>query len=228
VKTETAGTQAQEDAIKAWAAREQVEIAAWHFDLGVSGGLPPERRPGLSAAFHDIKELNAGVLIVAKLDRLARDMQIAGMVEALMVGQGVRVLSAQGEGTDGTETNDPGRFLMRSMIQMFAQYERLIISFRTTKALQAKQRRGERTGSVPFGKKVAADKKTLVDCVYEQNIIASVKAWDLRGFSRSEIAGLLPKNGMYPRKAARDWHPQQIKRILEMPAPPVPGSASDR
>ena len=228
VQTATAGTQAQEDAIKAWALREKVEIAAWHFDLGVSGGLPAEKRPGMSAAFHDVKELRAGIFVVAKLDRLARDVQIAGMIEALMVKQGARVVSAQGEGTDGEETNDPGRFLMRSMIQMFAQYERLVIAFRTRKALEAKKRRGERTGGVPYGMKVAADKKTLMECVYEQRIIASVKSWNKRGFKGPEIAGLLVKNGMFPRKATRDWHPMQIKRILAIPDPPIPGGQGDR
>lgn len=227
-KAKTAGTKAQEDAIKAWAAREGVAVITWHHDIGVSGGLPPEERPGLTAALDEMKELGAGVLIVAKLDRLARDMMVAGMIEALVVNQGAKVISATGEGTEGDEMADPSLFLMRSLHKMFAQYERMLIRSRTKKALAAKKARGERVGSIPYGKMLAADGKTLVDHKYEQQVIACVRAYDRRGFKSSEIGYLLVKNGYYPRVPTKPWHHEQIKRILAIPEEVPYNPSNDR
>jgi hypothetical protein len=64
------GPEAQRAAIEAWAAREGVQVVAWHLDQGVSGGADVEDRPGLVAA---LRVERAGILLVAKRDRLARE-----------------------------------------------------------------------------------------------------------------------------------------------------------
>ena len=48
-----------------------------HEDLGLSGGTPLEKRPGLLAAPDALRQQAAGILLVAKRDRLARDVMIA-------------------------------------------------------------------------------------------------------------------------------------------------------
>ena len=75
------GPEAQRAAIEAWAARQGVQVAAWHHDQGVSGATAIDDRPGLLAALRDLKALGAAHLVVAKWDRVARNVMIAAMVE---------------------------------------------------------------------------------------------------------------------------------------------------
>ena len=84
---------AQRAAITTWAVREGVEVVAWHEDRGVSGGAELELRPGLTAAVADLAPKRAGLLVVAKRDRLARDVLTAALVERLCERAGARVVS---------------------------------------------------------------------------------------------------------------------------------------
>jgi DNA invertase Pin-like site-specific DNA recombinase len=134
------GPEAQRAAIEAWAAREGVTVAAWHVDAGVSGAAAIADRPELVAALASLTVHRAGVLVVAKRDRLARDVMAAAMLERMALDAGARIVSAAGEGTD---SNDPSAVLMRTLVDAFAQYERAMIAARTKAALGAKRARGE-------------------------------------------------------------------------------------
>src|SRR3954469_11593790 len=75
------GPEAQRAAIEAWAAREGVSVVAWHVDAGISGGSDLADRPALVAALGALRAARAGVLVVAKRDRLARDVAVAAAIE---------------------------------------------------------------------------------------------------------------------------------------------------
>ena len=135
----------QREAIRSWAKRNDVTVVAWHFDKGVSGGAALEKRPELVAAIDAVKRESAGLLVVAKRDRLARDVLTAALVERLCERHGARVQSADGTGNgDGPEAQ-----LLRGVIDVFAQYERAIIRSRTKAALAVKKANGERVGGIP-------------------------------------------------------------------------------
>ena len=74
---------AQRGAIQKWAKCEGVTVVGWHEDKGVSGGAELEDRPALVAALEAVKAEAAGLLVVAKRDRLARDVLTAALVERL-------------------------------------------------------------------------------------------------------------------------------------------------
>jgi predicted site-specific integrase-resolvase len=76
------GPEAQLAAIELWASRQGVTVVAVHRDLGVSGATPLADCKGLMAALEDIKVHGAGLLVVAKRDRLARDVMKSAMAEA--------------------------------------------------------------------------------------------------------------------------------------------------
>ena len=140
------GPEAQRAAIVAWAAREGVVVVAWHTDT-VSGAAPIDARPALLAALDALSTDAAGVLVVSRRDRLARDVVASAMIERLATRKGATVASADGTG-NGT---GPEAEMMRGILAVFAQYERQIIRGRTRAALQAKRARGERAGTVPYG-----------------------------------------------------------------------------
>ena len=202
------GPEAQRSAIEAYASRHGVVVAEWCVDLGVSGGASLDRRPGLLSALAAMETTGAGLLLVAKRDRLARDVMIAAMVEASVKRLGARVVSAAGEGTDD---DGPTGLLMRRMVDAFAEYEKIVIGARTKAALAVKSARGERVGSIPLGKRLAAD-GTLVDCPAELEAMALVNELRASGMSYREIAARVTLAGYRPRGTA--WHAQTIQRMV--------------
>lgn len=202
------GPEAQRAAIDRWATSQKIAVLESHEDLGVSGGSPLDKRPALLAAIAAIETHGAGVLAVAKRDRLARDVVIAAAVESLALRKGARVLSA-----DGTSASDgPEGMLMRGMVDLFAQYERALIRSRTASALAVKKRRGERTGSVPLGFGVSVDGIRLEIEESEQLAIAATHELRAAGLSMRSIAKELLARGLKPR--GKKWHPETVARML--------------
>lgn len=189
------GPEAQRAAVEAWAARSGVTIVAWHTDAGVSGAAPVDRRPALLAALASLRETGAGVLVVSRRDRLARDVMAAAMVERLAADAGARVVSAAGEGTDGGD--DPAAALMRRMVDAFAEYERALIAARTKAAMAAKARRGEAVGHPRLGFRVV-DGRPEVDPA-EGAVVARAAALRASGLSLRALAEQLTAEGFTTR-----------------------------
>jgi DNA invertase Pin-like site-specific DNA recombinase len=202
------GPEAQRAAILEWARRSGAEIVGWHEDRGISGAAPIDERPGLLSALADLEELEAGALIVAKRDRLARDVMVAAMIERFAAKAGARIISAAGEGTEG---EDPASQLMRSMIDAFAQYERAMIAARTKAALAAKKARGDRLGGPRFGER-RDESGRFEEIASEREAIEIMRALRAEGLSLREIADELTARGCQPRGGR--WHATTIMRAL--------------
>ena len=101
------GLEAQTAAITAAAGRLGLIVADSFTDAGVSGGLPLEERPALLPALDALRR--GDVLIVAKRDRLGRDVLNVAMIERLAERKGARIVSAAGEGTRRSTSIDPRR-----------------------------------------------------------------------------------------------------------------------
>jgi site-specific DNA recombinase len=189
------GPEAQRTALTAWAAREGVTIVAWHTDAGVSGGAPIADRPALLAALAALRAHGAGVLAVAKRDRLARDVMAAAMLDRMVLDAGARIVSAAGEGTEG---DDPAAVLMRRMVDAFAEYERALIAARTRAALAVKRERGEATSHAPYGYR--AEGGMLVPHAPEQAVLVLVRKAREEGFTVREITAQLEAKGVVSRR----------------------------
>jgi DNA invertase Pin-like site-specific DNA recombinase len=206
------GPEAQRAAIEAWAAREGVEVVSWHLDKGVSGSAEIGARPGLLAALSTIRSERAGVLVVAKRDRIARSVRVGLGIEAAAAKYGARVVAADGIGNGDTGADE----FMRHVLDGVSQFERRMIKDRTKAALQAKRRRGERVGQVPFGYRVAADGVALEPDPTEQAAIRDALELRAAGRKLREIVEELTARGHRPRGDA--WHITSVVRILERAA----------
>lgn len=203
-----AGLAAQLDACQRFAKSQNADLDAVFEDKGVSGAKGLEARPGLLDA---IATLNEGdVLVVAKRDRLGRDPIKVAMIESAVARKGARIVSTAGEGTDG---DDPASVLMRRMIDAFAEYERLLIGARTKAALSAKKARGERTGAVPYGYRLASDGVHLAPIAEEQKVIAEARRLHEAGQSLRAIARELDRRGFVSR-SGKTFLAEQVKRLL--------------
>jgi DNA invertase Pin-like site-specific DNA recombinase len=203
------GPEAQRAAIGAWATREGVRVAAWFSDEGVSGGADLVERPGLVAAIAALRELRAGVLVVAKRDRLARDVYVALTLERVVAAAGARVACADGVANGDT----PADAFLRTILDGAAAYERALIRARTKAALQAKKSRGERVGMVPFGYMLAPDGKILLESPIEQQVLGLVAGLRRGGLSIRRIVCECARAGVTGR-SGRPLSKTQIERLL--------------
>jgi DNA invertase Pin-like site-specific DNA recombinase len=206
--------EAQRSAIATWAAANGVTVACYHEDHGVSSGVRLSRRAGLSAALDAVSDLNAGILLVARRDRLARDVIMAAMVEQLLSRIGARLASAAGEGN--SEDDDQSALLLRRISDVFAEHERAIIRRRTRNALAVKRQRGERVGSLPIGSKLASDGVHLDTDTQEAAALARIRALRASGASLRAIAQTLNNEGV-PARGSR-WHLTTVARVLSRAA----------
>src|ERR1700730_1069797 len=205
------GPEAQREALRRYCATTGSVLVAVHEDLGVSGGLALDKRPGLLAALASLDEHKAGVLLVAKRDRLARDVVVSGMVERLVERVGGKLLSADGTGNGA----GPEHALRRNIVAAFAEYERALIRARTRAALAVKRARSERVGQVPFGYIVGADGKLLPDAK-EQAVVERIKDLRARRLTIKNITATLNREGA-PARGGR-WHATTIARLLRRAA----------
>lgn len=200
---------AQRASLTRWCEANGARLVAVHEDAGVSGAAPLDKRPGLLAALDALTANGAGVLLVAKRDRLARDVVVAAMVERLAERSGARVLAADGTGNGvGPEAQ-----LMRGIVDLFAQYERALIRARTKAALAVKAARGERTGGVPYGFRLAADGLHVVANPEEAAVVERARTLRAEGRTLRAIAADLDTRGTAPRGGGR-WHPQTVANIV--------------
>ena len=129
------GLEAQQAAVKAFAAAEGLTIIAEYTEIGSGKGVDAlERRPQLSAALKHAKRTSAHVC-VAKLDRLSRDV---AFIAGLMSQRVPFIVTQLGRNVDPFTLH---------IYAALAEQERRMISERTKVGLQAAKARGVQLGS---------------------------------------------------------------------------------
>lgn len=202
-----AGMAAQLAACEAAIARAGGTTAGVWDDPGVSGGDPLDARPGLLDAVGSIRA--GDVLIVAKRDRLARDLMAVAMLESAVAKRGGRIVSAAGEGTDD---DSPGSILQRRITDLFAEYERLTGKLRTRTALAALRKQGKPVGTIPYGFCLSASGHVVPDLV-EQAAMERMAALRAAGATFRELARMLANEGFRPRSGGA-WSTATISRLI--------------
>jgi DNA invertase Pin-like site-specific DNA recombinase len=187
-----------------------VVLAAVFSDAGISGGADIDARPGLVAALAQLRASHAGVLVVAKRDRLARDVYVAATIDRVVAAAGGRVACADGVG-NGDSASDA---FMRTILDGAAAYERALIRARTKAALAAKRARGEKTGgSVPYGYDVDSAGR-LVENQAEQGVLFVVRELRAAGLSLRAVVRELGGRGLVSRAGS----PFQLTQVARMAA----------
>jgi len=157
-----------------------------------------------------VKESGAGLLVVAKRDRLARDTVAAAMIERLAARVGATVVTA-----DGTANGDgPEAVLMRRLVDAFSEFEVAILRARTRAALAEKKAKGERVGDPPYGWRLADDGRHLEPNPEEREAVQLAAALRNEGLSYREVGERLVAAGHWPRKGGK-WHTQTISRLVQ-------------
>ncbi len=203
-----AGLAAQEDACREWAQRKGISIEKMFIEEAVSGALSLDKRRVLQDAILHIRK--GDLLLVAKRDRLGRDVRNLCEIEDQVKARGGRLVSASGEGTEAEDSNN---IFMRGIFDLVSQHERNMIRDRTRAALQAKKARGERVGYVPFGFRLSADGVHLENDVREQDVLRQIFELRQSGLSTREVAYELNIRGAFNRGGAK-WNHASIHRAI--------------
>lgn len=172
-----------------------------------SGTTPIQDRPGLLAALGALGK--GDELVVARRDRLGRDLVLVAILERMVEDRGARIVSAAGEGSD---LDGPSGTLIRTILDAVAQYERALIALRTSAALAARRRAGKRYTQDVYGFRVNAE-GGLDPIPREQEALGKMREYRTEGFSYRFIADYLNR-WAYKPKRGRKWHASSVRSVL--------------
>jgi site-specific DNA recombinase len=182
-------------------------------DEGISGGTHIVERPGLMELLREFEK--GDILLVAQRDRMGRDPIVVAVLEKTIEERGGYVASVAGEGTGSSSPSD---ILIKRVVDAISEYVRLNGRLRVKMALAAKKKRRERTGSVPYGYRLAEDGIHLVEDEKEQATIQAAQVLYGTGIrsniSYGKISEELTRHGHVSRNG-KPFLAEQIKRMVK-------------
>jgi len=194
------GFERQELAIRAYAKAHDIRIVKIFREEGVSGTHELADRPALLNMLEALAADGVKLVLIEKLDRLARDLLVQETIIGDLRTRGFDLLSVLEPDLCST---DPSRVLMRQIFGAIAEYDRAMI---VAKLRGARQRMKAKTGSCegqkPYG---------FYDG--ESEAIERMQALRARGLGYDRIAETLNAEGLKPRTGAR-WWGRTINNIL--------------
>jgi DNA invertase Pin-like site-specific DNA recombinase len=206
------GLNAQEQDVRKCAKANGLKLLDVLRDEGVSGSTEAVERPGLAEALARLEAGEAEVLLVPRLDRLARKLTIQEAALAQVWKHGGRVIACDQGEVERDEPDDPVRTAMRQMMEVFAQLERGMVVARLRRGRQLKrEQHGYAQGRPPYGYR--AEGGSLVKSPEEQIVIEEALRLRKGGHSLREIAAQLEAKG-YRTRIGGPWHPAQVSRLF--------------
>jgi len=205
--TDGVSLDAQESKARAWCELNDYQVSGVFTDAGISGKSTANRE-GLKNALDAVKKGDA--VVVYSLSRLARSTRDMIEISDKLEKRGVDLVSV----SERIDTTSATGKLMFQLIAAFGEFERNLTAERTTAALQHKKANGERTGSIPYGFKLAVDKVKLLKDKTEQALIALVKQLREGGLSLRKIAAKVAEQG-FKNRVGNAFNPKTISNILE-------------
>ena len=187
-----AGLAAQRSAIRSECDRRGFDLAHIYEDAGVSA-KSLDGREALSAALDALAQGKASVLVVAKLDRLARS--VADFAE--LVRRAEREEWAILACDLGVDMTTPTGGLLANVTASVAEWERRIIGARTREALAARKAAGVRLG-----------RPRLV----ESTLAARIRTERAAGATLQAIADGLNSDDI-TTPSGRTWSPALVRRV---------------
>lgn len=198
------GLEAQRQALARFAQAEGFEIVAEHVEIETGKGSDAlDRRPQLAAALAEARKRKCPI-IVAKLDRLSRDV---AFVSGLMAHRVPFIVAELGADADP---------FMLHLYAALAEKERSLISQRTRDALKAAKARGVALGNPNLGAvraRAVANLKANADR-FARNVSPIIREIQASGIaSRRGIARALNARGVATARGGK-WTAVQVGSII--------------
>jgi DNA invertase Pin-like site-specific DNA recombinase len=204
------GLDVQRKAVRDYCKAQGLQLVAIHSDEGISGSNGLDTRQGLATALALIERHEADVLVVYRLDRLARDLLLQETTMARLRAAGASVLSVTEPDID---SEDGTRVLVRQVLGAIGQYERTLIRGRMMAGKAQKVAGGGYGGGRPaFGYR--AQDGGLVPDEREQEAVVLARQLRAQGLSLRAIGARLEAAGYRPKVGER-WQPTQVNRLVQ-------------
>ena len=186
--------------IRQYAAAHDIRVLRVFREEGVSGTKDLENRPALLELMTALHSNGAKLVLVEKLDRLARDLMIQETIIGDLRKNGFDLVSVS---EPDLLKDDPSRKLMRQIFGAIAEYEKTMIVLKLRGArVRMRARVGRCEGAKPYG-----------ELPGEQAIIERMRGFHSMGMGFDRIAAALNAEEIKPRRGAR-WHGLTVNKIL--------------
>jgi DNA invertase Pin-like site-specific DNA recombinase len=199
------GIEAQREAVTRFAAAESFELVAEFVEVETGKGSDAlDRRPQLAAALAAGRQQKCPV-IVAKLDRLSRDV---AFISGLMAQRVPFIVAELGRDADP---------FMLHLYAALAEKERRLISERTKAALAARKAQGTKLGNRRNpAQAAAAGRRVLTDeaDAFAANVLPIVNSLRVGGVTNLRgLASALNDRGVRTARGGR-WHVSNVRNLL--------------
>jgi DNA invertase Pin-like site-specific DNA recombinase len=187
-------------AVREYAAAHGLKIVNVYREEGVSGTKESADRPAWSQLMTALHSNGVRVVIIERLDRLARDLMVQETIIADLRKNGFEVVSVA---EPDLMASDPTRVLVRQMMGAVAQYEKCQIVLKLRGArLRKKVKTGRCEGRKPYGFFEG-----------EAEVLNRIKALRAEGLGYDRLAARLNAEGV-PTRTGKPWHGVVVNRIL--------------
>jgi DNA invertase Pin-like site-specific DNA recombinase len=193
------GLTRQHVAIEAYAQKAGYQIVAEYQDV-TSGTNDLDARAAMATMFEAIRTGEVRVILIEKLDRLARDLMVQESIITDALKYRSTIVSTM---EPDLCSNDPSRKFIRQVLGAMAEYERAMISYRMK---SARDRIRAATGR-------CEGRKRYGYYPGETTTIAVVLMLRGQGMNLSSIADYLNRNNV-PTRMHRKWSPWMVDLIL--------------
>ncbi|MGB4708360.1 MAG: recombinase family protein [Fuerstiella sp.] len=199
--------ESQRAKIEGWCEVNDVELKGIYEDAGLSGKRA-DNRPALQEALDTVIR-NKGVLVVYSLSRLARSTKDTLQIAERIDRAGADLVSLS-EKIDTTSA--AGKMVFR-LLAVLNEFERDLISERTTAAMAHLRMQNRYLGQVPYGFRLSGDMRTLEADETETETVNQIKKLRANGLSLRAIARRLDIEGVQA-KSGKKWCHTSVASVL--------------
>lgn len=203
------GLEAQRETVARYLGGSATELVGEFIETETGKGADAlAKRPQLRAAL-DACRRSGGKLLIAKLDRLARNVHfITSLMEAA---KGNGKSAVKFVACDMPEAND----LTIHIMAAFAEHEAKRISERTKEALHAAKARGKQLGRVGAANlKPDIERRKAAANSFAARLRGQIEGFRLRGLSQRQMIAELNSLGIQT-SAGKEWSLVQLQRVIE-------------
>ena len=194
----------QLEAIRAYARSHSITITQVFEERGVCGASDLQDRPALSQLTQALHANGTRLVLIEKLDRLARDLMVQETIIGDLRKGGFDLVSVA---EPDLLQDDPTRKLMRQFMGAIAEYEKAMIVMKLRGArIRAKAKDGRCEGRKPYGFYPG-----------ELQVVERMKELKASGLGFDRIAEQLNAEGVRPRTGQR-WWGRSINNVLSRAA----------
>jgi DNA invertase Pin-like site-specific DNA recombinase len=195
------GFKRQELAIRAFAEARGFKVSKVFREEGISGASELHGRRALLELLAQ-QANGAPIVLIEKLDRLARDLMVQENLIADIQKRGFRLISVA---EPDLLENDPTRKLMRQIIGAISEYEKQMIVLKLRGSRErAKAQHGKCEGRKLYGTRIG-----------ETDVIKRMMELRKTGASFRRIAAALNAEGVKTRTTGKRWHGSAVSQILK-------------